>query len=476
MRKAISEVVVVVMLLMISVALVGVAYVFVMGFQEQAKSEVQQTGTEAFKKVGSCLQTVSFDDKTNNLQVRNCGKYPLENVTVFIDNNPISSVALNAKHNEVKNLAIGVSSGVHEIMLVGDYVSATTSINVVNQGVLGKAMVLTAQDEFDFSLVLSPSKGSAVQGSGVSASVGTALMKGVSRIISLSCSGLPAGASCSFSLSSINATNGTSTLAISTDLATPAGEYPIVVTGTAGGGASRTAIYNLTIEAELKPPSVSVSGAPAKWQSANATASIACEDSESGCDAKTFMLKAYSADPGSCPNNYNEYALPSPAAISSHVWICGAAKDKAGNAGFSSPVEFMVDAKPPAMDCNNANQFSIYPTSPNDYENITISAKASDNIAVSKIEIYADGSIRQTCNSGQCSKTIGPYQAGATHVVAAKAYDAAGNKAECSKSFSVVPLSANCKAAMAGQLCDAGDIGKDIVCRIGCINYMYKCG
>lgn len=130
MRKAISEVVVAIMLLMIAVSLVGVAYVFIMGFQEQAKSEVQQTGTESFKKMGSCLQIVSFDEKANNLYVKNCGRYPIDNVTVFIDKKPASSVPINAKPNEIKNITISATAGTHEIKIEGDYASIITSINM----------------------------------------------------------------------------------------------------------------------------------------------------------------------------------------------------------------------------------------------------------------------------------------------------------------------------------------------------------
>lgn len=130
MRKAISEVIVAVMILMIAVSLVGVAYVFMSGFQEQTKTEVQQTGTEAFKKMGSCLQIVSFDNNTNNLWVKNCGRYDIDNVTVFIDGKPMFPISVNAKQNEIKSIALSAAEGAHEIKIVSDYASAKISITI----------------------------------------------------------------------------------------------------------------------------------------------------------------------------------------------------------------------------------------------------------------------------------------------------------------------------------------------------------
>ncbi|MFZ3077461.1 MAG: hypothetical protein WA139_03340, partial [Candidatus Aenigmatarchaeota archaeon] len=51
----------------------------------------------------------------------------------------------------------------------------------------------------------------------------------------------------------------------------------------------------------------------------------------------------------SCPSVYSQYTLASPQSISSHAWVCAAAKDSAGKEGFSSPVEFEVDQAPPQV-------------------------------------------------------------------------------------------------------------------------------
>ncbi len=95
-------------------------------------------------------------------------------------------------------------------------------------------------------------------------------------------------------------------------------------------------------------PSVSVTGAPASWQNTDATASVSCSDpGGSGCNAGSYRLVTYASNPGSCPSTYSSYTLASPQTISSHRWVCAAARDNVGNTGFSSPVEFRVDKTNP---------------------------------------------------------------------------------------------------------------------------------
>jgi len=91
------------------------------------------------------------------------------------------------------------------------------------------------------------------------------------------------------------------------------------------------------------PPTVSIEGAPADWQNTDATASVSCSEAGSGCDSATYRIITYTSNPGTCPDVYSIYTLTSPKTISSHLWVCGTAKDLGGNVGFSTPVEFKVD-------------------------------------------------------------------------------------------------------------------------------------
>ncbi|SCE86333.1 Serine protease, subtilisin family [Micromonospora coriariae] len=97
----------------------------------------------------------------------------------------------------------------------------------------------------DFSVSVSPTSGSAAPGGSVTATVGTATTAGSAQAVSLSASGLPAGATASFSPSTVTS-GGSSTLTIATSASTPAGSYPVTITGSGAAG-TRTATYTLTV-------------------------------------------------------------------------------------------------------------------------------------------------------------------------------------------------------------------------------------
>ncbi|MBU3958121.1 MAG: hypothetical protein KKB25_03525, partial [Nanoarchaeota archaeon] len=161
----------------------------------------------------------------------------------------------------------------------------------------------------------------------------------------------------------------------------------------------KATLVGSTVSAPISPikvdtvaPSVSVTGAPASWQRASASAGVSCSDSLSGCDSGTYKLKTYSSSPGSCSNTCADYALSSPSAISSHVWVCAAAKDNAGNAGFSSPVEFLVDQIPPQV-----NPYGI-PFSPCDKDPAFLSFNADP--AINWIDCSATASLSTSGSKG----------------------------------------------------------------------------
>jgi subtilisin family serine protease len=97
----------------------------------------------------------------------------------------------------------------------------------------------------DFSVSVSPTSGSVTAGSSATATVSTATTNGSAQSVSLSASGLPSGATASFSPAAVTS-GGSSTLTISTSASTPAGTYTVTVTGTAASG-TRSATYSLTV-------------------------------------------------------------------------------------------------------------------------------------------------------------------------------------------------------------------------------------
>ena len=117
----------------------------------------------------------------------------------------------------------------------------------------------------DFSISASPGAVSAAQGGSVNTTVSTAVSGGFNSAVSLSASGLPAGASATFTPTSIAAPgSGTSTLKLSAGTAA-AGTYTVTVTGTGGGKTHSTTVsFTVTTTAgpdfalSVSPSSVSI--------------------------------------------------------------------------------------------------------------------------------------------------------------------------------------------------------------------------
>ncbi len=98
--------------------------------------------------------------------------------------------------------------------------------------------------QFDFSLSNSGHK-AMQKGASTQNQIGAALLSGTSQSVAFAVSGLPSGANPSFSNPSCGPSC-SSTLTVTTGASTPAGTFPLVVTGT-GGGKSRSTTFNLTV-------------------------------------------------------------------------------------------------------------------------------------------------------------------------------------------------------------------------------------
>src|SRR5207244_3253840 len=88
-----------------------------------------------------------------------------------------------------------------------------------------------------------------VQGQGVTSSITTALVSGSAQTVSLSASGLPAGATATFNPTAVTA-GGSSTLTMATASSTPVGNYSITVMGT-GASASHATTISLAVNAPV---------------------------------------------------------------------------------------------------------------------------------------------------------------------------------------------------------------------------------
>ncbi|HEY6963374.1 MAG TPA: hypothetical protein VI408_15930 [Gaiellaceae bacterium] len=110
----------------------------------------------------------------------------------------------------------------------------------------------------DFSLSASPSTLSVTQGATGSSTISTAVTSGSAQTVSLTASGLPAGATASFSPTSVTA-GSASTLTLTAGASTAAGTYTVTVTGT-GASATHTATVSLTVTAASTPPGALANG------------------------------------------------------------------------------------------------------------------------------------------------------------------------------------------------------------------------
>ncbi len=101
----------------------------------------------------------------------------------------------------------------------------------------------------DFTVGVAPASLSLAQGASGNATATVTSLNGFSSSVGLSCSGLPAGASCTFAPPSVTPpANGSvpSTLTVSTAATTPAGTYALAVTGVSGS-LTRSATLSLTV-------------------------------------------------------------------------------------------------------------------------------------------------------------------------------------------------------------------------------------
>jgi len=125
----------------------------------------------------------------------------------------------------------------------------TTSVDTTNKRVTGATttfqfFVAGLTSNMDFTLSNSGSI-TVTQGASGGNTITATLISGTPSSVTLSCSGLPSGASCSFSPASGSPTF-TSTLTITTSSSTPTGSSTITVSGT-GGGVTRTTTFTLTV-------------------------------------------------------------------------------------------------------------------------------------------------------------------------------------------------------------------------------------
>ena len=133
----------------------------------------------------------------------------------------------------------------------------------------GRLDVLAAHERFgvagpDFALAASPSSASTAPGGNVSYAVSVTPLSGFTSDVALSVAGVPPDASASFVPDIIAGGAGTSELTVTTSSTTPAGSYPLTITGTEGS-VSRSASVTLLVD---PPPDFTLAASPAEASTA----------------------------------------------------------------------------------------------------------------------------------------------------------------------------------------------------------------
>ena len=173
----------------------------------------------------------------------------------------------------------------------------------------------------DFSVSTTPPSLSVVPGFDVTSTVGIIAMSGFSDTVTLSASGLPSGATASFSPPSV-AGMGNSILTIFTIASTPPGTYTITVTATAGGGSQHATTFTLIVNAPSPTGSpVNLSSVFNKIGIVNDGSTFSTGGMDGGGNALsanllgstlTFQGTSYTMGPPNQPNVVSSQTIPLP--------------------------------------------------------------------------------------------------------------------------------------------------------------------
>jgi len=129
-------------------------------------------------------------------------------------------------------------TGTYTIMITGTSGSLTHTTTV--------SLTVNAVAQPNFTLSASPTSVTVTQGNSGTSTITVTAQNGFSGTVGFTTSGVPSGATASFSPNSVTGGSGSSTMTVSTSTSTPTGTYTITITGTSGS-LTHTTTVSLTV-------------------------------------------------------------------------------------------------------------------------------------------------------------------------------------------------------------------------------------
>lgn len=166
----------------------------------------------------------------------------------LIDKSHVFNLAWNVQGQIVGTLDFGISSDAYPGVTTFPERGVGTTIPIKDgtwHHFAGVKQLTECKFSLDFGISASPSSRTIGQGQAASYDVATTLTTGTTQSVALSVTGLPSGATATFSPTSITPT-GSSTLLVSTTSTTPSGTFPLTIIAS-GGGITKSATVNLVV-------------------------------------------------------------------------------------------------------------------------------------------------------------------------------------------------------------------------------------